>query len=203
MNFDELKTRALSDAHREDYTDQIDGFVEQAQAHIFARLEAYGLEYTLTDVDRVETDSPIYTLPQPFTAERYILYNEMPLDKRDESAIYNLRNVSDVLVYAMRPRTVIFAGIPAADSELELHYWGLPAALVNPTDTNTLMNEYPTLYIEATQIFIYKRARDFDKVNETTTSVNNLIASINRKVKKQMGGARSSNPYNVRWRSSY
>lgn len=203
MNFSELKTRALSDSHREDYTSYVTGFVEQAESHIFSRLEAYGLEYELTDSDRIESESPVYTLPQPFTAERHILYNGLPLDKRDESAIYNLRQATDVICYAMRPNTVIFSGVPAEETTFELHYWGLPAPLVNDTDTNALMNRYPNLYIEATQIFIYKRARDFDKAREATQSVNSLIDSINRKVKKQMGGARASNPYNVQWRSSY
>lgn len=203
MNFAELKERALSDAHREDYADKVAGFVELAEAYIFARLEAYGLESTLTDAERIEPDSPVYNLPTRFVSERYILLNGLPLDKRDESAIYNLRNSSSVIAFAMRPRSVIFASTPASGTTLNLHYWGLPAQLVQETDTNTLMNEYPTLYIEATQIFIYKRARDFDKSRESESSVNDTIKQINRKVKKQMGGVRSSNPYNVRWRSSY
>ncbi len=203
MNFTELKSRALSDAHREDYADKVAGFVELAEAFIFARLEAYGLETTLTDAERIESGSPIYNLPSKFVSERYILLDGLPLDKRDESAIYNLRNSSNVVAFAMRPRTVIFASTPADGKVFNLHYWGLPAPLVGETDTNTLMNEYPTLYIEATQIYIYKRARDFDKMREAESSVNETIKQINRKVKKQMGGARSSNPYNVQWRSSY
>lgn len=203
MNFSELKTRALSDSHREDYDTLVAGFVELAEAFIFARLEAYGLETTLTDAQRIETDSPVYNLPTKFVSERYLILDGLPLDKRDETAIYNLRNSSRVVAYAMRPRTVIFASTPATGASINLHYWGLPAPLVQETDTNTLMNEYPMLYIEATQIYIYKRARDFDKSRESESSVVDTIKQINRKVKKQMGGVVSSNPYNVTWRSSY
>lgn len=203
MNFAQLKTRALSDAHREDYTAHVAGFVEQAEAYIFSSLESYGLEYALVEADRLEPNSPVYTLPQPFTAERYLFVNSLPLDKRDESAIYNLRASSDVIAYCMRPRHVIFAGTPAVDSTINLHYWGLPPRLSGETDTNTLMNDFPQLYIEATQIYVWKRAQNFEKVNEATTSVDRMIREINRKVKKQLGGARSSNPYNVQWRSSY
>lgn len=203
MNFAQLKSRALSDSHREDYEPFIADFVEQGEAYIYSQLESYGLEYTLTDADRLEAGSPVYSLPQPFTAERYFFVNSLPLDKRDESAIYNARASTSVISYCMRPRHVIFAGTPADGTNIELHYWGLPQRLSDDTDTNNLMNDYPQLYIEATQIYIWKRANNFDKVNETTSSVDKTIREINRKVKKQLGGARSSNPYNVRWRSSY
>lgn len=203
MNFTDLKAAVLSDAHREDYTAHIDRFVAEAEALIFARLESYGLETTLIDANRVSVLSPVYSLPTKFVEVRQLIYNDLPLDKRDESAIYNLRNAGEVIAYCVRPRTLVVAANTPANASLYLHYWGLPAALVSGTDTNTLLNEYPQLYKRATQISVFERMKDYDAKADAQRDVNALIDEINRKVKKQLGGARASNPYNVRYRSSY
>ena len=204
MNYAELKTAILSDSHREDYTDHIDRFVDEAEAFIFARLQSYGLQVTLTDADRSGVDSPVYTLPEKLVQIRYIIPTGCkPLDQVDETVVSMWQNSSSVMVYAIRTATIILAGLPAADSEFDLQYFGLPPALVEDEDTNQLLTDYPQLYKETAQISVFKRAQNYQAAQIAQDSATGIINEINRKVRKQLGGARASNPYNVSFRSSY
>jgi hypothetical protein len=204
MNLTELIAASFGDAHREDYvTAHSARFVAEAESYIFAKLESYGLTYNLTDADRVIALDTEYNLPSKTVMVRKILYNYVPLDQKDETYIGMNRAAQTVHAYVVRPRTVVFAGVPGAATIFQLHYWGIPAALVAPTDTNTLLNEYPQLYKRAVQMPIYLRAGNIPAKQEAETDVVNLINQINRKVKKQIAGAEASQPYNVTWRSSF
>lgn len=206
MNRSELITAALSDSHREDYTAHASRFVSEAEAMIAARLETYGLEVTLTDTDRGDDiTSPVYSLPARLKLVRHVfkIGEPIPLDAVDETTVGQYSNIVQVACYAVRVSSLIFAGLPPEDTQFRLHYFGLPAPLVQDTDTNSLLNDFPQLYKEAMQVSIFKRARDYEAATAAFTSANGLIDEINRQVKKQLGGARSSNPYNVGWRSSY
>jgi hypothetical protein len=134
---------------------------------------------------------------------RTVLYNNCPLDQVDETLIAQYRTLADIRAYCMRDSTIVFAGIPGTDSEFQLNYFGLPAALVNDNDTNNLLNDCPQLYIEAAQVYLFKRARNFEASSAMLQSVASYIREINRKMKKKLGGGQSANAYNVSFRSSY
>lgn len=204
----ELKAAILSDAHREDYgliTGLTDRFVTEAEGLIASRLEAYPLEYTFGDADRGgDTTSPVYTLPARVTLIRHVIYNNLALSENDESTVALYRSLNDVSMYCVRPLKLVFAGVPPVNAALLMNYFGLPAPLAVDADTNTLMNTYPQLYKEAAMVFLYKRAENLDKSSAMFQSVVQLIDDINRRVKKQLGGAQSAaTPYNVSFRSSY
>jgi hypothetical protein len=204
MNLSELQTAAFSDAHREDYQTAYGArFVAEAEAFIFMRLAAYGLEATLNDAARVTVGSNVYNLPSKTVQVRHVIYNHVELDPVDETFVAARYNLSSVVGYVVRPLTIAFAGIPAVGAELALQYFGLPDPLVGNTDTNTLLNHYPQLYKRAVQISIYERAQNWEAWDKAKSDTLGYINEINRKVKKMLGGARSSNPYNVEFRSSY
>lgn len=207
MNFGELKTAILSDSHREDYTAHVARFVQEAEGLIASRLEAFSLEYTFGDADRsptLDTTSNIYTLPSKVVMVRHILYNNLPLDEQNESSIGLYRSLQAVCMYTMRPLTIALAGVPPSLAALKMLYFGLPPALSADGDTNTLLTDYPQLYKEAAQVSLFKRAMDLERASAAFQSVISLIDDINRRVKKQMGGAQSTaTPYNVTFRSSY
>lgn len=206
MNYGELKTAAYGDAHREDYLLNLALVAQQTaegEGLIASRLESYSLESTLNDAVRVGTTSA-YTLPNKIVLVRHVLTSEgLPLEAVDETAVAMHQTLTDPCEYVVRPAHVAIAGNPAAGSVFTLKYFGLPDALVDDADTNTLLNDYPQLYKEAIQVFIFKRARDYEAADVAFQSVNGLISEINRKMKKLLGGAKSANPYNVSWRSSY
>jgi hypothetical protein len=201
MTYEELKAAILGDTHREDYAPHIVRFIQQGEALIKLSLEGYFLEATIDEDDRIV--DAVYTLPSKVTLMRTVLYNNCPLDQVDETLIAQYRNVSDVVAYCMRGGTLVFAGIPAADSEFQLNYFGMPAALVADDDTNNLLNDCPQLYIEAAQVYLFKRARNFEAASAMLQSVASYIRDINRAMKKKLGGGQSANAYNVSYRSSY
>lgn len=205
MNFGELKTAILSDSHREDYTAHVARFVQEAEGLIASRLESYSLEYTFADADRAgDTTSNVYTLPAKVVLVRHIIYNNLPLEEQNETSIGLYRSFQDLVMYAIRPLSIAFAGVPPALAAPKMLYFGLPPALTADGDTNTLLTDYPQLYKEAAQVSVYKRAENLEKASAAFQSVISLIDDINRRVKKQMGGAQSlATPYNVQFRSSY
>jgi hypothetical protein len=201
MIYSELKTAILGDTHREDYEPHIVRFIQQGEALIALSLEGYFLEATLDETDRIV--EAIYTLPSKVTLMRSAIYNNCPLDQVDETLIAQYRSITDVVAYCMRDSTILFAGIPPTDAEIQLNYFGMPAALVDDADTNTLLNECPQLYIEAAQVYLFKRARNLELASAMFQSVQSIIRDINRKMKKKLGGGQSANAYNVSFRSNY
>jgi hypothetical protein len=201
MIYSELKTAILGDTHREDYAPHIVRFIQQGEALIALTLEGYFLEATLDETDRIV--EAVYTLPSKVTLMRAALYNNCPLDQVDETLVAQYRSITDVVAYCMRDSTILFAGIPPENAEIQLKYFGMPAALVNDADTNTLLNECPQLYIEAAQVYLFKRARNVELASAMFQSVQSMIRDINRKTKKKLGGGQSANAYNVSFRSNY
>lgn len=201
MIYSELKTAIRGDSHREDYAEEvIERFITQGESLIALSLEGYFLEATIDEDDRVI--DAIYTLPSKVTLMRTVLYNNCPLDQVDETLIAQYRNAEPV-AYCMRDSTILFAGVPPADAEFKLNYFGMPAALAEENDTNNLLNDCPQLYIEAAQVYLFKRARNLELSSAMFQSVQSLIRDINRKMKKKLGGGQSANAYNVSFRSSY
>jgi hypothetical protein len=205
MNYGELKTAILSDSHREDYTDYVARFVAEAEAMIRARLTGYELSVTLTDADRNNVlTSSVYTMPSALKQVRYVIPTDCaPLDQVDETLIAHYRTMTQVLVYAVRSDSIVVAGTPAEAAEFTLRYFGLPAPLTLDADTNALLTDFPQLYKEAAQVPLFKRARNFEAAQIAFQSANSLIDEINRTMRKKQSGARSANPYNVNFRSSY
>lgn len=201
MIYSELKTAIRGDSHREDYANEvIERFIAQGESLIALSLEGYFLEATIDEDDRVI--DAIYTLPSKVTLMRTVLYNNCPLDQVDETLIAQYRNAEPV-AYCMRDSTILFAGVPPTDAEFKLNYFGMPAALAEDNDTNNLLNDCPQLYIEAAQVYLFKRARNLELSSAMFQSVQSLIRDINRKMKKKLGGGQSANAYNVSFRSSY
>lgn len=207
MDRNTVLTAAFSDAHREDLQAAFgDRFLLEAESLIRARLEFYYSEATLDDTVRVTPAGAIYTLPQrDISLVRHILRGSdgLPLDQTDETNIHTYGSLSQVVAYVVRPTTVVFAGTPGAGATFSIHYFGPPLPLVLPGDSNNLLNDYSDLYKWAIQSSIFQRARDYDAASAVTASANSKIDEINRKMKKLLGGARASNPYNTEWRSSY
>ena len=201
MTYLELKNAILADTQRSDFSSVIARFIQQAEALISASLEGYFLEGTIVEVNRVT--GAIYNLPAKTTSVRHIIYNNNPLTQVDETLIAQYRDLTEVGAYCMRDSRVVFAGVPPTNASFNINYFGMPAALAADGDTNNLLNDYPQLYNEAAQVYVFKRARNLEMSSAMFQSVQTLIKEINRKTKKKLSGAQAANAYNVSFRSSY
>lgn len=200
----QLKTALISDTHR-DYGDtDMSRYIAQGEGFIRSRLKAYGLSRTLTDADRSDPTSGVYTLPARLTLVRFV-YNAdgMPLDQVDENLAWQYRSAANALMFAVRPSSILVAGVPGVGATLSLHYMGVPDALVGATDTNALLTDYTQLYLDAAAIWVHRRAQDYESAQLAQQSAIALIRDINSQIKKQLGGARAVPAYNVRHRSAY
>lgn len=201
----ELKAAAIADTHRTYDDTTMQRFVGQGEALIRSTLEAYSLTATLTDADRpLGTTSGVYTLPLRTILVRHLFNADaMPLDQVDENLAWLHRSASNVAMYSVRPSSILVAGVPGAGASLALHYMGMPAALSAAGDTNQLLNDYPQLYIDAVATYMHERAQDYESAGRCFDRAQKLIRSINRQMKKHLGGARAVPVYNTTFRSSY
>lgn len=204
MNYGQLKTVVLAETHRQDYIADVAGFIERGEALIRSFMESYTLEDTLTDANRTTVGGPIYNLPDRTTMVRQIIRSDgLPLDRRDETSVYGMRNIGEPLVYVQRPKTIRIASTPGTGDTFTLLRFGMPAALAADADTNQLLTDYPQLYQEAASVYVYHRAKNKDDEQICYDKVKNLAGSINRITKKLIGGAESSPAYNTQFRSSF
>ncbi len=202
MNYLELQTAIRTDSHREDYAiADIKRFIQQGEALIALRLEGYFLTATINETNRILEAA--YSLPSKVTLMRTVLYNNCPLKQVDETLVAQYRALTEPVAYCMRDSTILFAGVPPTDAAFTLNYFGMPAALAADGDTNNLLNDCPQLYIEAAQVYLYKRARNLELSSAMLQSVVSDIRDLNQKMKKKLGGGQSANAYNVSFRSSY
>lgn len=199
----QLRQMILDETHKNYVSADIDRYIAQAEQLIATRLETYPLEYTLTDADRVTIGGAVYNLPANVRNVRYIHTADYPLDQVDENIVADNATSSNVLCFAVRPKTVVLAGTPGTGSTFLLQYFGLPAALAADSDTNNLLNSNQALYIEAAAMYVFNRAQDYESAGNAFERFKTLCDEINRWTKKLIGGARSSNAYNVKHRSSY
>jgi hypothetical protein len=182
----------------------VDRFIAEGESILRARLEAYGLEVILTDADRTDVDSGVYTLPSGLITVRHVIRDDgTPLTSVDETLIAFNRTLTTQQQYCVRPTTIVIAGTPAEESEIALHYFGIPAPLDGDNDTNTLLSDYPGLYKDLGMVGVYERASNLGMAQAKLQKANSLIDEINRAMKKKLGGKQAANAYNVGFRSSY
>jgi hypothetical protein len=203
MNYTTLQQAILDDTHKSQYVGApVQRFIAQAEALISAHLEAYNFLTTLLDANRVSASSPIYNLPAGLSQLRYVKINGLPLDKVDETSLYLTNTANSPIVYAQRIGQIEIAGNPALLTTINIDYMGMPDALA-VTATNTLLDAYPQLYIDAASIYVHRRAQDYESGQVCLESFLGLVAQVNRKTKKLLGGAQAAPVYNTKFRSSY
>lgn len=201
----ELRAAAAADTHRSYDTPTMTRFVAQGEGLIRSQLEAYSLAVTLTDADRpLGVTSGVYTLPTRTLLVKYVHNADaMPLDQVDENLAWSHRSASIVSMYAVRPSSILVAGVPGAGTSLTMQYFGMPAALAADGDTNQLLNDFPQLYINALAVYMHERAQDYESADRCFRAVQTLTRSINRSMHKLLGGARAVPVYNTNFRSTY
>lgn len=208
MNYGQLKTRAASDCHREDYLTNgyLPEMVAQGEALIESVLESFAFVTPLTDANRVAN---VYTLPASrvtLVKHVYVSDSPLPLTQSDETqiALMIASNSPKCTNFAVRPgNSLVFGGSPSVGATVTVHYFGMPARLALDTDVNQLLTDYPQLYLEATGVYIHKRAKDLESSAAAYQSVIALARELNRRMKKLIGGSEAVGPYNVGYGSSY
>lgn len=204
MNYAELQQAILDDTHKSQYAGAtIQRMIAQGEALIASQLESFNFKVSLTDANRAAVSSPIYNLPSKLTHLRYVKINGRPLDKVDETSVYLYKSANNPVYYVQRIGQIEIAGNPALLTTVEIDYMGMPAALSTTPAGNTLLDEYPQLYMDAASVYVFRRAQDTENATIAKESVSGLCNELNRIAKKLLGGAQAAPVYNTTFRSSY
>lgn len=203
MNYAELQAKVIEDTHKLQYTGVIiQEMIARAEGLIGSKLESFNFIAQLTDADRVSVGSSIYNLPARLAHLRYVKIDGRPLDKVDETNVYLMKNASTPIYYVQRATQIEIASNPALTTAIDIDYMGMPSPL-SVVDTNALLTEFPQLYIDATAVYVFRRAQDPENATLAMDSFRDTVRDLNRRAKKLLGGGQAAPAYNTNYRSSY
>lgn len=204
MNYGQLKTFIISRSHRPDKTSQAADFIRAAEGLIRVKLDAYPLSSTLTDANRSGPTSGRYTLPSGLRRITQIFSTDgVALEKVSRTALDPNGASGLARKYTDYGTTIVIAGVPGAASVLPLEYMGVPAALTLDADTNTLLTDHETLYVEGALFFLRKDTEDDDQAQRHYDLFQAYMDGLNEQYGEKTGGAVTSGGYDFAPRSSY
>ena len=202
LNYGTLKTQILEDAHRPELTSKVDDFVRRAEGVIFRRLRSAELltRVDLTDSDRVTTDEGFYTLPSNFLEVRAIFLNGDDI-KLEPASLAELRRYSGSA--PVRQFTVIsqseieFRGVPSTTATMELIYFARPTPFSSDSDTNSILTNHESIYIDAGLSALYTYTQDFELAEAHAGAAASAIEGLNEQSGRVIGGANTAGYYDL------
>ncbi len=201
LNYGTLKTKILTDTHRQDLTGVVADFVRAAEGVIYRNLRAAEMiqRATLTDADRVTVDEGFYSLPSDYLEERQLFLNgRVPLESVSLAELRELSGGDPVRYYAViSDREIEFRGVPSTTDEIELMYFARPAALTDDADTNSILTRHESIYVDAAQAELYRFTQDLELAQNRAQSALEAIESLNEQAGRLIGGARTAGYYDL------
>lgn len=199
MNYAELQTAILEDTHREDLASLVPRFIREAEGMIRRDLTAYLITTTLTETDRVLANASQYMLPgDSLVIRRVALQGQIGpgITRIALDSITSYVDSNRVAVYVEAgDGTIEFRGVPPENAVFDLNYFGMPAPLVNPTDTNSLLTENESLYKSASMFFLYQNTQDRELANDSAQLFDGIIETLNEQIARKIGGAKITASY--------
>ena len=209
MNYGDLKTQLATDSARTDLTTEIPGFIRRCEGLIRRELQAMSITTTLDESDRVSGGT--YTLPTGLQQIRSIstatgspALMDVALEKVSLYALRGLSTQADPWWFAERDaNNVEIRGTPDTDTVFTIEYLGYPTALSDDSDTNSLLTNHESLYIEGSLYYLFKRTQDRELANDALDNFYNVLNKLNEQYGRKHGGASIGAAYNFNGKSSY
>ena len=205
MNYGELKTAVLADAHRADLSTQVGRFVRQCEGLIRRDLTGYLVSTTMTESDRVS--GGVYSLPVRLLQIRHISLQGRQgdsLQRVTPAQIRRLDSSADVVQYCQNgDSTIEFRGNPGSTDVFDILYYGTPAVFNDDADENELLTDHETLYMAGSKFFLYLHTQDRELANDELDIYNGVLDTLNKQIARKIGGANVAPSYNMAGGSSY
>lgn len=205
MNYGELKAAVLSDSHRPDLDGEVVRFIREAEGMIRRDLKGYTLSTTLGEADRLS--GGLYQLPATVLVIRSLHVADRRADALEKVSPVNARRVAtsaDPHWYAdLGNNTIEIRGTPGTDVQLDLLYFGHPAALSADTDENDLLTDHESLYINGGLFFLHKHEQNRELMQDALDVFNGVMKTLNEQISRKIGGASIAPSYNFSGGSSY
>lgn len=189
MTYSELKTAIANYSHRSDLTSDIPGFIRLCEGMIRRELNAYELTATLDEDDR-DADG-VYNLPSTLLQVRAVYTDDAPNGALNVG-VNQLRSIasnSPVIWYSVIGDQIELRGVPATDAEIEIRYFGHPAALSADGDTNDLLTNHEGLYLYGSLFYLYQFTQDLALAQGALDTFNDIKDKLNEQHARKIGGA--------------
>jgi hypothetical protein len=175
MDYQELKNLVDFYLHRTDMVDKLDAFFELARERIGkdARLIRMQTEVELTVVDG---SAP---LPVDYLQVKAMSTGQWPIRFQDVNNFDRLKTATrggNAPMYTIRAAQFHFAPTPGT---ARLTYYAKPAKLVDPGDTNTITDYYPTLYLYAALVYAHNAIQDLASEQVANANYQSELAKAN------------------------
>jgi hypothetical protein len=191
-----LQTKILAAAHRPALTVEVVDFIRQAEGLIRRNVRAFETRGTLTDSDRASAG--LYNLPATLLEVRdFKNANGVSLENVGPQAIQQLSSSSDVLQYAVTGSQVEFRGVPGVGSSIPMIYLGWPAELSGASDTNSILQQHETIYIDGALGYLYEFTQDIELADRAFQRCADAIEFLNQMYGRRIGGQSLRQAYNL------
>lgn len=206
LNYGTLKTQILADAHRSGLGDaKAADFVRRAEGVIARNLRCAEMMTRSSFVEAGRVSAGIYTLPTDWLQEG-IIWNPdgFPLDKVGLRTLRRYDAGMNVLQFSPLSKTEIeFRGTPATGATLEMIYFARPAAFSDELDTNDILTNHESIYIDAALSALYTYTQDRELAQDHADDAGAAIETLNEQAGRLLAGARAEGAYSLSSYGSY
>jgi len=188
VTYAELKAAVLEDAHRANLSSKVARFIRNAEGMIARRLVSSEQDATttLTDADRADTETGIYTAPSGILVVRRITLNDVELVPQGPNAIRMRGGNQSPFYYCDLGTRIEVRGVPAEDAELELDYFGRFAALSGDSDTNVILTNHEALYMHGSLHYLYRFTQNMELAGEELAAFDNAVDALNEATARKL-----------------
>lgn len=192
MNYGELRSAVLDEAHRPDLTLKAAEFVKRAEDMIARRLRAAEMiaHADIGDADRL--DETVFALPSDFLEARAlwapgVAGRKTWLEQRSLADIKRMPLAWSVQWYAVSGDRIEFRGNPSETAVIELEYFARPAPLVDDADENILLTQHEELYLAGACFYLYRYTQDLELAQAHLDSFNDAVETLNEQAGRHLG----------------
>jgi hypothetical protein len=197
LTYSTLQAAILAAAHRPALTTEVIGFIRQAEGLIRRELVAFEVRGTLSETDR--SSGGVYNLPSTLLEVRdFKNSNDVSLENVGPQAIRALTANSDVLQYALGGNgQVEFRGVPGTNYIIQILYYGWPAELSGASDTNIILQQHESIYIDGGLAYLYEFTQDLELADRAMNRALDAIERLNQQYGRRVGGQSMRAGYNL------
>jgi len=199
-NYGELKTWISSTGHRGDLTDDIPGFIQDAESMIATHVRSVEMVSTTPLVEADRDAGAVYNLSSDFLGAKAVTGTQSSvgysLKQISIAELYRYGLSGTPVVYAIYDQQIEFRAAPAADTEFTVIYFKRLAEFSADGDTNTLLTNHPTLYQHAAMHWFHVHTQDVELASAHESAFMDAAVAVSALAEEVRGSATVANQQN-------
>lgn len=185
-NYDELVKAVVLWSHREDLLTLIPDFISLAEDAMYNNevqsLKLRSMEFTST----TSTTAKVIALPDDFELSRStrLTLNYGELTYVTPESLNSLDTIARPFLFTIIGNNIEFNVTPDQEYTIQLQYFRREPALTSANQTNKVLTNHPSIYLNGAILEAMIYAQDFDQQQVYRTRFMNAIMGANRTDKK-------------------